>query len=41
VETLLARVRSGMSFADALRRANLAPSVLDQLEALATPSGGE
>jgi hypothetical protein len=35
VETLLARVRSGMSFADALRRANLAPSVLDQLEALA------
>ncbi|MBE9171122.1 hypothetical protein IQ238_27615 [Pleurocapsales cyanobacterium LEGE 06147] len=35
VETLLARVRSGMSFADALRRTNLAPSVLEQLEALA------
>ncbi|ACK72271.1 conserved hypothetical protein [Gloeothece citriformis PCC 7424] len=35
VEILLAHVRGGMSFNDALRRTNLAPSVLEQLEALA------
>lgn len=34
VEILIAHVRGGMSIADALRRVNLAPSVLDQLEAL-------
>jgi hypothetical protein len=34
VETLLAHVRGGMSFPDALRRVNLSPSVLDQLEGL-------
>jgi hypothetical protein len=34
VETLIAHVRGGMSFAEALRRVNLSPSVLEQLEAL-------
>jgi hypothetical protein len=34
VETLLAFVRGGMSFSDALRRVNLSSSVLEQLEAL-------
>ncbi len=38
VETLLARVRGGMSFPDALRHFNLAPNVLDKLENLATTS---
>jgi hypothetical protein len=41
VEILLAHVRGGMSFADALRRTNLAPSVLEELEALTTASGGQ
>jgi hypothetical protein len=41
VEILLAHVRGGMSFADALRRTNLSPSVLQQLEALTTASGGQ
>lgn len=36
VETLLAQVRGGMSFPEAIRRTNLAPSVLEQLEALAS-----
>ncbi len=38
VETLLARVRGGMSFPDALRHFDLAPNVLDKLEDLATSS---
>ncbi|MEG3437878.1 hypothetical protein V0288_12190 [Pannus brasiliensis CCIBt3594] len=38
VETLLARVRGGMSFSDALRHFNLAPSVLEKLENLARSS---
>ena len=39
VEILLAYMRGGMSFHDALRRTNLSSSVLDQLEALS--SGGQ
>ena len=35
VETLLAHVRGGMSFSEAIRRVNIAPSVLKQLEELA------
>ncbi|WP_013321059.1 hypothetical protein [Gloeothece verrucosa] len=38
VEILLAHVRGGMSWDDALRRTNLAPSVLLQLEALVAAS---
>ena len=41
VATLLAHVRGGMSFSDALRLVNLSPSVLDQLEALVRSSGGK
>ncbi|MGK7874468.1 MAG: hypothetical protein AB4426_14520 [Xenococcaceae cyanobacterium] len=40
VEILLAHVRGGISFPEAIRRVNIAPSVLDQLESLATTSGG-
>ena len=40
VEILLAHVRGGMSFSEAIRRVNIAPSVIDQLESLAATSGG-
>jgi hypothetical protein len=40
VEILLAHVRGGMSFQEAVRRVNIAPSVLNQLESMATRSGG-
>jgi hypothetical protein len=39
IEILLAHVRGGMSFPDALRRVNLSPSVLDQLEGLVKGKG--
>jgi hypothetical protein len=39
VETLLALVRGGASFQEALQRVNLAPSVLDRLENLASAQG--